>query len=526
MKVLKNKYLIAIALFITGFFLSWMIFSDNDSGSGKENQEGHNHTEDTIEADEEIWTCSMHPQIRQSEPGLCPICGMELIPLSEEGASGELQLSMSKEAVSLANIQTSPVQKALPEKEIQLQGKIVPDETALSLITARYSGRLEELYIDYTGAEVYKGQKLASIYSPELITAQKELLEAKQIKNKYPGLYKASREKLRLWNLSEKQIDQIENSENVREVIDILAPMSGTVIERKATLGEYIQEGTVLFKIADLNKLWGVFDAYQTDLQWIQTGDEVVYSLSSRPGQTFKSKVTFIDPVIDSKSRVASVRVNIDNPKKKLKPNMFIKGTVHADLPVSGDELMVPKSSVMWTGTRSVVYVKISAKEEKPVFEFREVTIGEDLGNAYLVKDGLKAGEKVVTHGTFKVDAAAQLAGKRSMMNRDEEMEMTEEYEEQLKEISFTVYGVCGLCKDRIEDAASIVPGVFEPKWDVEKKLFTARIDTSMTSKKDVSKAIAEIGHKTEFHNTPKEVYDELPSCCKYTKQNENENGE
>lgn len=516
MKLLGNKYLQAALFIIIGFFIAWLIFSDGEPEAQKS---AHQHSEqerDEETEQEQIWTCSMHPQIRQPEPGQCPICGMDLIPLSEN-KMGETEFSMSEEAVALANIQTSPVQKAVPEKELRLQGKIKPDETELSLITARYSGRLEKLYVDYTGAEVQKGQKLASIYSPELITAQKELLEAKSFKEDNPSLYRAARQKLRLWNLSEEQIEQIEKKEEVMEVIDILAPESGTVTKRSSTLGEYINEGTVLFEIANLNKLWGVFDAYESDLQWINEGDKVTYSVKSLAGREFTSKISFIDPVIDPKTRTADVRINIDNHNKKLKPNMFIKGTVVAELPIEKESLMIPKTAVMWTGKRSVTYVRTSPEDEEPVFEFREITLGEDLGNAYLVFNGLEAGDQVVTHGTFKVDAAAQLAGKKSMMNRPDTTGPAPEIKEQLKTVSFKVYGNCEMCKARIEKAASGVAGVYDPVWSIEEKVFTAKINTAKTSMKEVSKAIAGVGHKTEFHDVKKAVYDELPSCCKYS---------
>lgn len=409
MKILNNKFVIIILTLIVGLFLGKLFFSE------PKKEEAMDHSQHEVKKDQ-IWTCAMHPQIRQNEPGQCPICGMELIPLDEVG-DNPLNMEMSEESIRLADIQTAKVELTNPEKEIFMQGKVKMDERKMAMITSRFAGRIEKLFIDFTGVDVVKGQKLASIYSPELITAQQELFEAIKYKDSNPMLYKAARNKLKLWNITENQINEIETGGQPKQEIDVVSPLSGIVTSRMATLGDYVKEGSKLFEVVDLSRVWIVFDAYESDIPWIKKGDQVNFKVSSLAGQTFKGKVDFIDPIINPKTRTASIRIDFGNADKKLKPEMFVEGRFAAKLPLEEAKIIVPKSAVMWTGKRSIVYTKLS-DTNKPTFQFREITTGLDLGTHYIVEDGLKEGEEIVINGTFKVDAAAQLAGKNSMMNQ------------------------------------------------------------------------------------------------------------
>lgn len=408
MKIFKNKLVIIALALIAGIFLGKIFFSN----SKQENKDEHSQSQKV----EQVWTCSMHPQIRQNEPGKCPICGMELIPVDEVG-DNPLNMEMSEESIRLADIQTAKVELTKPQKEIFMQGKVKIDERRISIISSRFSGRIEKLFVDFTGVEVTQGQKLASIYSPELITAQQELFEALKYKDSNPILYKAARNKLKLWNISENQISQIESGGEPKQEIDILSPLSGIVTMRMATLGDYVKEGSKLFEVVDLSRVWLVFDAYETDIPWIKKGDKVTFKIGSVAGKSFEGNVDFIDPLINPKTRTASVRIDFNNSDKKLKPEMFAEGQFTAKLPIEESKIIVPKSAVMWTGKRSIVYTKIP-ETNKPTFQFREITTGLDLGSHYIVDQGLEEGEEIVVNGTFKVDAAAQLAGKNSMMNQ------------------------------------------------------------------------------------------------------------
>lgn len=431
-QILNNRILQLSLVLIIGLFLGWLIFkSDNSSESS------HNHEQDK----ETTYTCSMHPQIRQNEPGKCPICGMDLIPVaqkSDKGESSPFIHTMSPEAIALANVQTQKVKTVSPEHEIYLTGKVAVNEQKLSVITANYSGRIEKLFIDFTGQTISKGQKLATIYSPELVTAQKELIESSKFKEINPALYNASKEKLRLWKINEKQINEIENSGVVLTEFDVYADQSGIVIRRDISKGDYVNKGTVLFEIADLNKVWILLDAYESDLPFMKIGQKIIITLASIPGKEFNSTISFIDPLINPQTRTATVRTELNNPQQLLKPEMFVKGKIKASLSVSGKSIVIPNTSLLWTGKRSVVYVKVP-NTEFPAFEMREITLGASLGEYYIVENGLTEGEEIVTNGVFAIDGAAQLNGNYSMMNRavDNTIAVPDKFTEQLTDFVY-----------------------------------------------------------------------------------------
>ncbi|HAE30520.1 MAG TPA: efflux RND transporter periplasmic adaptor subunit, partial [Flavobacteriales bacterium] len=414
----KNTVYIALGTLVIGLLLGWAMFG---GASQKEaNEEKHEHSKNTI------WTCSMHPQIRQNEPGQCPLCGMDLIPLSDEGNSEDnpMEIKMSPTAMQLANVQTSIITKRKPIKEVRMNGKIKADERNVTSQSSHIPGRIEKLMVSFTGESVQKGQVLAYIYSPELVTAQEELFEAQKIKETQPGLYQAAVEKLKNWKLTEKQINQILEGGVVQEQFPILADVSGIVLNKKVNLGDYIKKGQTIYEVANLSKVWVLFDVYESDIPWVKSGDNVQFTVQSIPGETFKGKISFIDPVINPKTRVASARVEISNPGMRLKPDMFVLGTIESPIHNEKEALIVPKSAVMWTGERSVVYTKIT-NAKGISFMMKEVTLGPALGDSYVIKSGLEPGEEIATNGTFSIDAAAQLAGKPSMMNPEGGVVMT-----------------------------------------------------------------------------------------------------
>jgi Cu(I)/Ag(I) efflux system membrane fusion protein len=422
-KILKNiieNYKIVLIMLLTGLFLGWLLFHSSGrraySGDNSESVAGNVHSDEKAT----IWTCSMHPQIRSDKPGKCPICGMDLVPLSSLTTSGEQvvpnALVMTEDARKLADIQTIIVKRGSPEKSLYLQGKVQADERNINELTARFGGRIEKLFINFTGQHVQKGEKLATIYSPDLVTAQRELLEAVGYKESRPALYTAARGKLKLWDLSDKQISDIEKLGEPKLYFDINSPITGTVTMRHVALGDYIKEGNALFQVVDLTRVWVLFDAYESDLPWIKKGDKALFTIESLPGKAFHGKVTFIDPFINASTRVAKVRVELNNPELEIKPGMFVNGTIQSKIAERSHDLLIPKSSVLWTGKRSVVYVKVPDREN-PTFLYRQITLGPEAGNFYIVLDGLTEGEEIAVNGTFKIDAAAQLQGLPSMMN-------------------------------------------------------------------------------------------------------------
>jgi len=405
----KITIIISISTLVVGMVLGWMLFG------GKSSNE-HNHVV-VEEIQNQVWTCSMHPSIRQNEPGKCPICGMDLIPIeTNHSDENPLEIRMSPSAMKLANVQTSIIRLQNPVKEIRLNGKVQPNEQNVYSQTSHIPGRIERLMVNITGEYVKKGQEIAYIYSPELVTAQEELFVAYKIRESQAALYKASREKLKNWKLSENQIDEIIKSGKPKEQFPILADVSGVVISKNVTLGDYLKKGTVLYQIVDLSQLWILFDVYENDMPWVKIGNEVAYTVQSLPGQSFVGKINFIDPVINPKTRVAKARISVRNSNSKLKPEMFVSGSIKSPIQQGEAAIIIPKSAIMWTGKRSVVYVK-SNSGVGVAFTMREITLGPSLGDSYVIEEGLKEGEEIATNGTFSIDASAQLAGKPSMMS-------------------------------------------------------------------------------------------------------------
>ncbi len=430
-----------------------------------------------------IWTCSMHPQIRLPKPGKCPICGMTLIPLEEGSDSGPeegpRELRMSETARLLSEILTAPVERRQVEVQVRMVGKLDYDETRTGTITSWVPGRLDRLYVDYTGVPVKKGDHMVYLYSPELLSAQEELLQAVKTAKELEGsrvsiaresaeaTVEASRDKLRLWGLTKRQIANIEKRGKTTDHLTIYAPMGGIVIHKTALEGMYVQTGTKIYTIADLSHLWLKLDAYESDMAWIRYGQKVEFTTEAYPGEVFEGRISFIDPILNEKTRTVKLRVNVENPNGRLKPGMFARavvkarvsgknvvidsalagkwlGRMHPEIvrdkpgrcPVCGmplvkaetlgfaketdaeaaAPLVIPVTAPLITGLRAVVYVEIPDRKQ-PTYEGREVVLGPRAGDYYVVKSGLEEGEQVVVSGNFKIDSAIQIAAKPSMMS-------------------------------------------------------------------------------------------------------------
>tara|TARA_R110002072_G_scaffold13418_7_gene56182 strand:+ start:7845 stop:9419 length:1575 start_codon:yes stop_codon:yes gene_type:complete len=433
----------------------------------------------------EVWSCSMHPHIQRDGPGKCPICGMDLIPVRQDkemdmaGMDDSRQISISPAQKALMRIETVSVERRFPFASLRLVGKVNYDETKIAHITSWIPGRIDELFVDYTGVSVKKGDHMLELYSPDLYSAQEELLQAIRsmrdmsksnigsLQASAEGTVQAARDKLRLWGLTTDQIKLIEKTGESKEQVTIYAPASGVVIDKNAQTGMYVETGSRMFTIADLSSVWVQLDAYESDLQWLRYGQQVDFSTEAFPGETFKGRVAFIDPVLNTKTRTAKVRVNVDNSDQRLKPEMFVRATVSARLAIAGkvaDEelaskwvspmhpeilrdkpgkcplcgmdlvtteslgfiqvnaldiqapLVIPATAALLTGKRAVVYVEVS-DADRPTYVGREVVLGPRAGEDYVVESGLDEGDRVVVSGNFKIDSALQIQAKPSMMN-------------------------------------------------------------------------------------------------------------
>jgi Cu(I)/Ag(I) efflux system membrane fusion protein len=414
---MKNfkKILVYTAIGITGILIGALLFRGDSEPQTIDKHISEVHTNEDGEI---IYTCSMHPQIRQNEPGNCPICGMELIPADNTSSeAGPNDLVMTQAAMKLAEIETTPVLRNRAISTIRLPGKVAVNQNKSSAITSHISGRIIELYIDFEGDFVEEGERVASIYSPELIAAQQELFETAKYKEQNPVLYQAARKKLELWELPLSTINEIENGNTVMESVDIVSPVSGFVQQINVQRQQHVMAGSVMYKVADLSSVWVMFDAYESNVSVLKTGQQIHFSTTSYPGQVFTGIVDYIDPSLQNNSRSLKIRVEAENPQNRLKPNMLVEGVLNAS--VSEESLLlIPRSAILWTGIRSVVFVKKNDSTE-PTFSAREIVLGERVGDQYVVLEGLEEGEEVVTNGTFKLDSAAQLADKLSMMNRN-----------------------------------------------------------------------------------------------------------
>lgn len=431
----------------------------------------------------QVWTCSMHPHIQRDGPGQCPICGMDLIPVRQEPSSmadeEPRKITLSPAQVARMRIATVPVERRYPTAEIRLVGKVTYDETRLAYITAWVPGRIDDLLVDYTGVTVRKGDHMVKLYSPELLSAQEELLQAirgmadlsrssvASLRRSAAGTVEAARDKLRLWGLSSEQIADIERSGKTSEQITIFSPASGVVIHRNAQEGMYVDTGTRIFTVADLDAVWVQLDAYESDLQWLRYGQTVEFTTEAYHGERFSGVVSFIDPVLNPQTRTVNVRVNVDNKDGRLKPGMFVRAEVFAQFASHGrvfdrslvgkwvspmhpeiikDEpgqcdicgmdlvpaeslgyasaserhggapLVIPATAALLTGKRAVVYVE-QLGTQRPTYIGREIVLGPRAGDSYVVESGLSEGDLVVVSGNFKIDSALQIQAKPSMMN-------------------------------------------------------------------------------------------------------------
>jgi len=338
-------------------------------------------------------------------------------------------IALSKNAQKIAQVALSLVERHSVVIDTPMYGEIDYDETRLRRVAAWMPGRIDRLYIDYLGIHVENGQEMAKIYSPELITAQSELIESRNVlkrldksdlklikESSYETSY-ASWEKLRLLGITDQQIEKIIHQGIPSEHLMLYAPLGGTVIKLDVREGVYVNTGDPLYSIADLSNLWMICEAYESDLIWLAEGGEIEFQVESYPGETFRGIISYIEPFVKEKTRTIRVRLNVPNLDYRLKPGMFVNAIQRKIVQKYDNQqpLVIPSSAPLITGKRAVVYVAIPDKEGS--YEGRVITLGPKAGNYYIVIDGLSEGEQVVTRGNFLIDSAMQIMAKPSMMH-------------------------------------------------------------------------------------------------------------
>jgi len=336
---------------------------------------------------------------------------------TEPAGSERTSVQLTPEEQRAIDVQTEVVTYRPLQKEIFTVGKIDVDERKLAFVPARIAGRLDKLFVNFTGIEVKKGEPLALIYSPDLVAAQREYhlalenlekvkgSDIKEVVESARSLVEASETRLRLWGITDEQTAEMKTSSNPRFQMTISSPIGGTVIEKMVLEGKYVTEGENLYKIADLSTVWMLAEVYEYELPWVRPGQRVEITSLSSPGNASHGTVSFIDPIVNPNSRTVRIRADIPNPKRKLKPQMFVNAKLVASL---GEKVLaVPKSAVLDTGVRQLVYVD----QGNGVYEGREVTLGSEAAGYYAVTKGLSPGERIVVAGNFLIDSQRQLTG-------------------------------------------------------------------------------------------------------------------
>src|SRR5579862_7574114 len=365
----------------------------------------------TSSKEQTLFTCGMHPQVVQAQPGNCPICGMKLTPIrKQEGAATALQstaLSVDPVTTQTMGIRTAVVTRGPLRRTIRTVGTIDYNETTLADVTTKFKGWVEKLYVDSTGQQVHRGEPLFEIYSPELYSAQREyLLALEQATNGSGGaaLKTSALTKLKFFDISDEQIAELDRNGQPHKALRILAPQDGFVVDKTVVEGQMLDPGMKLYRLADLGLVWVQAQIYEQDLVYVKLGQEATVTLSYLPDREFRGRVTYIYPNVDEKTRTARVRMEFHNPGYFLKPGMFATVKVVSELDPSA--LLVPDMAVLRSGEKNTVFVAL----EQGKFNPRNVILGLQAENdTYQVLSGLKEGERIVTSGQFMLDSESQL---------------------------------------------------------------------------------------------------------------------
>ena len=365
------------------------------------------------------WQDPMHPAYKSDKPGKAPDCGMDLVPIYETDVEPKANLpegafQISPEKQQLIGVQYGEAAYSPVSKTVRAVGRLAYDETKIVRIHTRFEGWIEKVWVDFTGKLVEKGQPLISVYSPELLQTQQEFMLARRGReelaestfrgaiNASESLYQAARKRLELWDINEAQIAELEKSGKPTKTLTLYAPTDGFVLTRNAFPKQRVTPETELYAIADLSTIWVIADVYEYEAPEIKLGQTANVTLAYYPGRTFRGKVTYIYPQLDSATRTLKVRIELANPKFELKPDMYANAELKIDY---GKRLVVPQEAVLDSGSEQTIFIA----HEGGYFEPRKVQLGAKVDNTFIVLGGLKAGERVVTSANFLVDSESKL---------------------------------------------------------------------------------------------------------------------
>lgn len=386
-----------------------------------------NKSSETV--NKEVYTCPMHPQIISDKPGQCPICGMDLVLKSSVDKTGKdehekstgdvntVMLSPSQQV--LANVQTQKIKTMEFSGEKTFNGYVKINEKNFSHIATAVAGKITVMYVNFEGQAVRKGQPVMEIYSPELVSTQKEYLLALDNLNalkkneenmqehhlageQAESLVEAARRRLLLFEMTEAQLDELTRTHQVRNTITLYSKYSGIVTKKYVHVGHWASSGEDIYDVADLSTVWVIANVYEADIQYIKSGQTAMIYSASYPDEVLTAKINYINPVFNQDTRTMEVRIDVANPNQKLKPDMYVKVKLNT---FASQTLAVPKNAVIRTGERNIVYIE----KEKGVYEPREISISYEQDGFYAVTSGLKEGDVVVSSGGFLIDSETQI---------------------------------------------------------------------------------------------------------------------
>ncbi|WP_158542398.1 efflux RND transporter periplasmic adaptor subunit [Lujinxingia litoralis] len=398
-----------------------------DSAEGEHGDHAH-ASEQGAQDEAQEYVCPMHPQVRQDGPGTCPICFMDLVPSGSDGGDSDIpSVRLSEGSRRLAQVANANVEAGALVDTFEVFGKIEVSEKSEVDLSAWVGGRIERLYVNARGEEVKRGQRIARIYSPQLLTAQQTLLQARrnleaaQASGSVPreraaqASFAAVREELRLLGMGARQIDAVLSEGSARKTVDVFATASGTVRERLVSVGDYVTTGEPLVSLAALDTVWAQLEIFEQDISRVSVGQPANVRIPALGDHIVEARVDFLAPEIEPERRVMLARVALPNDEGRLRPGMYLSAELERRV---GDEhlLSIPREAVLWTGSRSMVY-RWDTSLEPPAYVPERIEIGERLGDRVIVRDGLKAGDVVAARGAFRIDASLQIKGGPSMMS-------------------------------------------------------------------------------------------------------------